>query len=171
MGSWGLSGWCLRVPPTSLGSWGTGDAPHLPSKCPWQKFPQQPRKTGHQTAGGGRGPGLRARLPSAPRAVYWHPERCASGWFGRGGACGPPAPVAARPLILDLRLCTSESLRARCQPIEPNFRAAAIARVLGTTYRLLVHVEKASGKRCLSGTGFVTAALFVYPAQRKGEGA
>jgi hypothetical protein len=33
MGSWGLSGWRLRVPPTSLGGRGTGDTPHLPSKC------------------------------------------------------------------------------------------------------------------------------------------
>jgi hypothetical protein len=39
-------------------------------------------------------------------------------------------------------------------PIEPNCRAAAIARVIGTTDRLLVHVVKASGNRCLSGTGF-----------------
>ena len=95
MGSWGLSGWCLRVPPTSLGGWGTGDTPHLPRKCPWQNFPQQPRKPGHQTAGGGRGPGVCAVPPSAPRAVYRHPGRSPSGWFGRGVACGPPAPVAA----------------------------------------------------------------------------
>jgi hypothetical protein len=36
MGSWGLSGWFLRVPPASLGGWGAGDTPHLPRKCPWQ---------------------------------------------------------------------------------------------------------------------------------------
>ena len=38
--------------------------------------------------------------------------------------------------------------------IEPNSRAGAIARVLGTSDRRLVHVGKAAGKRCLSGTGF-----------------
>ena len=95
MGSWGLSGWYLRVPPIPLGGWGTGNTPHLPPKCPWQNFPQQPRKPGHQTAGGGRGPGVRAAPPPAPRAVHWHPGRPPSGWFGRGAAYGPPAPVAA----------------------------------------------------------------------------
>ena len=95
MGSWGLPWWYLRVPPIPLGGWGTGNTPHLPPKCPWQNFPQQPRKPGHQTAGGGRGPGVRAVPPPAPRAVHWHPGRSPSGWFGRGVACGPLAPVAA----------------------------------------------------------------------------
>ena len=85
MGSWGLFWWYLRVPPIPLGGWGTGNTPHLPPKCPWQNLPQQPRKPGHQTAGGGRGPGVRAAPPPAPRAVYWHPGRPPPGWFGRGG--------------------------------------------------------------------------------------
>jgi hypothetical protein len=103
-----LGGTCGFPPsPWVVGTLGIRPS-HLPPKCPWQNFPQQPRKPGHQTAGGGRGPGVRASPPAAPCAVYWHPGRSTSGWFGRGVACGPPAPVAARPLILDLRLCTSE---------------------------------------------------------------
>jgi hypothetical protein len=49
---------------------GTGDTPHLPSKCPWQNFPQQPRKPGHQTAGGGHGPGVRTATPPAPICLF-----------------------------------------------------------------------------------------------------
>jgi hypothetical protein len=45
MGSWGLPGWCLRVPHTSLGGWGTGDTPpHLPRKCPLRERAPPPKK-------------------------------------------------------------------------------------------------------------------------------
>ena len=66
MGPWGLSWWYLRVPLIPLGGWDTDDTSHLPPKCPWQNLSQQPRKPGHQTAGGGRGPGVRAAPPPAP---------------------------------------------------------------------------------------------------------
>jgi hypothetical protein len=47
-------------------------------------------------------------------------------------------------------------------------RAAAIARVLGTVDRLLVHVVKASGNRCLSGTAARTEACLDVGSLRGG---
>jgi hypothetical protein len=91
-GCWdGLLVFFLVVPaPILLGGWDTDDTPYLPSKCPWQNLPPQPRKPGHQTAGGGRGPGV--------RAAHWHPGRPPPGWFGRGG--GGASGTARRQLAL-----------------------------------------------------------------------
>ena len=77
---------------------------------------------------------------------------------GAGGAPGPLRGEARRPFhgyFLSLIISrVGELPTGFAGLIEPNCRAGAIARVLGTTDRLLVHVVKASGNRCLSGTGF-----------------
>jgi hypothetical protein len=78
-------------PPWVVGALG------IRSTCP----PSAPGRTSHNSPGHratrrrvvGACQGC-AATPPAPRAVYWHPGRSPSGWFGRGGACGPPAPVA-----------------------------------------------------------------------------
>jgi hypothetical protein len=77
---------------------------------------------------------------------------------GAGGAPGPLRGEGRRPAQGDfLSLIISrvrELQQAFVAPIEPNCRAASIARVLGTTDRRLVHVGKAAGRRCSNGTEF-----------------
>ena len=77
---------------------------------------------------------------------------------GAGGAPGPLRGEARRPAqgyFLSLIISRVRELSTGFAGlIEPNCRAGPIARVLGTSDRRLVHVGKAAGKRCLSGTGF-----------------
>jgi hypothetical protein len=56
-------------PPIPLGGWGTGNTSHLPPKCPCRTSHNSPGNRA-TTDGGGRGPGVRARLHSArPRRL------------------------------------------------------------------------------------------------------
>ena len=77
---------------------------------------------------------------------------------GAGGAPGPLRGEGRRPAqgyFLSLIISrVGEQSTGFAGLIEPNCRDVLIARVLETTNRLLVHVVKAAGKRCLSGTGF-----------------
>jgi hypothetical protein len=92
-----------------------------------------------------------------------------------GGAGGAPAPLrgeARRPaqgLPFSPHNIKGWSFnRPFAASVEPSCRAGAIARALGTTDRLLVHVVKASGNRCLSGTGFSNCRIVRVssPSQR-----
>ena len=71
-----------------------------------------------------------------------------------GGRIQEGAAHVSATIFTTLKILGLSTSGARCRPIEPNCRSGAIARVLGTTDRLLVHVVNAAGKRFLSGTGF-----------------
>jgi hypothetical protein len=84
----------------------------------------------------------------------WAQTEAQGGWWGPGSAAGGGAAASPRLLFKPHNIKVGELQQAFAASIEPNCRAAPIARVLGTSDRRLVHVGKAAGKRCLSGTGF-----------------
>jgi hypothetical protein len=83
----------------------------------------------------------------------WAQTEARGGWWGPGSAAGGGAAASQGYLLSTCNTKVREPQQAFAAPIEPNCRAAPIARVLGATDRRLVHVVKAAGKR-LSGTGF-----------------
>jgi hypothetical protein len=113
-GSWGFSWRYLRVPPIPLGDWDTDDTPHLlPPKCPWQNLPQQPRKPGHQTVGGGCGPGVRAGAPPPRLAAHRHPGRPPPGWLGRGDRSREGAAPVSATIFTALKIFGLRAFRGK----------------------------------------------------------
>jgi hypothetical protein len=109
---------------------------------------------------------LRRGVRAGARLWAWARGPARRSWVATGpsqtearGADGPPGPLrgearGAQGYLLGLIISRVRAPTGFAAPIEPNCRAASIARVLGTTDRRQVHVVKAAGKRCLSGTGF-----------------